>query len=120
MKTMTSKEFRARATKTSAGEHRRNKTEQAFWNLQLNRKRAGEILDCQWEPLNLRLADSTWYRPDCLVLESDGTLTVYEVKGFWRDDARVKIKTAARMFYYLAFVAVQRKKGEWKYEEIPA
>lgn len=97
---------------------RRNKTEQAFWEMQLIRKRAGETHDCLWEPFNLRLADNTFYKPDCVVIGNDGRITVYEVKGFWRDDARVKIKVAARQHYYLKFVAVSRKRGEWKYEVI--
>lgn len=102
----------------------RNKTEEAFWQMQLIRKRTGEIEDCQWEPFNLRLAQNTWYRPDCLVVENDGTMTVMEVKGtFFRDDARVKVKVAARQHYYFSFVvAVGKKEGSeytWTYEEIP-
>lgn len=38
---------------------------------------------------------------------------MHEIKGFREDDARVKIKVAARLFPEFAFVGVQRRKGEW-------
>ena len=47
-------------------------------------------------------------------------LEFHEVKGFWRDDARVKIKVAAEHFPF-KFVAVRKKKlsegGGWDVEE---
>ena len=70
-----------------------------------------------YEPLKLRLADKCFYSPDFAVLFKDGSFHIYEVKGFWRDDARVKIKTAARLFPMFSFHAVTRIKNGWKQED---
>ncbi len=40
-------------------------------------------------------------------------MEMHEVKGFWEDDARVKIKVAAELFREFEIVGVQRRKGEW-------
>ncbi len=69
-----------------------------------------------FEPLSLRLAEGTFYRPDFAVLFADGRLEFHEVKGFWRDDARVKIKVAASLFP-VPFIAVQWMDSEWVREE---
>lgn len=81
---------------------------------------AGEVAWFKFEGIKLRLADNTFYSPDFFVMLSDGTLEVHEVKGFWHDDARVKIKVAADMypFRFLALKAVAKKKGGgWSVEE---
>lgn len=58
--------------------------------------------------LTLLLAPQCRYTPDFWTVNTDGTLTAWEVKGFWRDDARVKLKVAADKYRWLAsFVAVQ-------------
>jgi hypothetical protein len=97
----------------STDEAKLNKTERAF---------LAHLRNCyhEWigiQAMTLKLADDCRYTPD---FEHFGghQLIFYEVKGFWRDDARVKIKVAARMFVWARFVAVQRIKGEWKFEEI--
>jgi hypothetical protein len=41
---------------------------------------------------------------------------MHEVKGFWQDDARVKIKVAASI-YPFKFIAVKKAKGGWEREE---
>lgn len=77
---------------------------------------AGEIRRFDFEPVKLRLAKSTFYTPDFRVVNSDGVVEMHEVKGFWRDDARVKIKVAAATHPY-RFVAVSKAKGGgWKRE----
>ncbi len=96
-----------------------NKTEQAFGLWLLSGVQRGEYLWYAYEPWKLRLAKKTWYTPDFVALDEDGMLVVYEVKGFWRDDARVKIKVAAEMYKFLDFVAVTKKEGRWEFEEIP-
>jgi len=45
-----------------------------------------------------------------------GDIECHEVKGFWRDDARVKIRVAASL-YPFRFVAVTKTKGGWDIEE---
>jgi hypothetical protein len=82
-----------------------------------NEKHAGRVEWYAYEGIKLRLADRTHYTPDFAVLLADGQLEMHEVKGFWQDDARVKIKVAAEQ-YPIAFVAITRKRvsDPWTYE----
>jgi hypothetical protein len=97
-----------------------NNTE-AAWADELERQRvAREIVWYKWHGIKLRLADNTFYEPDFLVLRTDGMLRVDEVKGFWTDDARVKIKVAADMYPFIFTAVSKRAKkdgGGWKIEE---
>jgi len=79
-------------------------------------KQAGEILWYSFESMKFRLADKTFYTPDFMVLLKNGQLEAHEVKGFWEDDARVKIKVAAEV-YPINFIGITFKAGAWKYEE---
>jgi len=97
-----------------------NKTEAAYAAMLDARRHAGEVAWFKFEGIKLRLADNTFYTPDFAVMLADGALEMHEVKGFWQDDARVKIKIAADL-YPMRFVAirVQSKKegGGWAPEE---
>lgn len=92
-----------------------NKTESAYAQTLDIQKRTGEIVDYKFEALKFRLAKKTFYTPDFFVVKHNG-FEIHEVKGFWRDDARVKIKVAAEMFRWFKFVAVTKKKGSWSFE----
>ncbi|HEX7881940.1 MAG TPA: DUF1064 domain-containing protein [Afipia sp.] len=74
----------------------------------------------KFEAVKLRLADNTFYTPDFAVMLLDGTMEMHEVKGFWEDDARVKIKVAAAL-YPFRFKALkpiaQKHGGGWSVEE---
>lgn len=76
--------------------------------------KAGEIAWYAFEPMNLRLGDKCFYRVDFMVMLKDGRLEAHEVKGFWADDAKVKIKVAAEKFPF-RFIAVQWVKKEWHF-----
>jgi hypothetical protein len=84
----------------------------------------GAIRWYDFEPMRLKLAEFTtdgeprtiWYTPDFGVMEKTGELWFAEVKGFWREAARVRIKLAASKFPF-RFVAITRDKCEWKKEE---
>ena len=99
----------------------KNKTEEAY-ELEVLKPamQDGSISWYRFEGIKLRLADNTFYTPDYCVMRSDGTMEMHEVKGFWQDDARVKIKVAADM-YPLKFIAVKRQAkkngGGWSIEE---
>lgn len=93
-----------------------NKTEKAYGALLEIRKIKGEVLWYRFEGLKFRLADATFYTPDFAVMLADGSLEAHEVKGFWVDDARVKIKVASEM-YPIRFVAVKVSKGKLEFEE---
>jgi len=93
-----------------------NKTEQAYAVYLQQLMLAGEILHFEFEPLKLRLADKTFYTPDFLVVRPDGLMELHEVKGYWEDDARVKIKVAAATFWMFSFFGVQKAGAGWKVE----
>lgn len=93
-----------------------NKTEAAYAAYLETLKHAGEVLWYKFEGLKLRLADTTFYTPDFCVLPSTGVLEIAEIKGFWRDDARVKIKVAASI-YPFRFIAIKKIKDGWEREE---
>lgn len=84
------------------------------------RKQAGEILWYKFEGIKFRLADNTFYTPDFAVLLANSQLEAHEVKGFWQDDAKVKIKVAAHT-YPIRFIAVRplpkKAGGGWQVEE---
>lgn len=86
----------------------RNKTEARYEQLLELRKHAGEILWYRFEGIKIRLADNTFYTPDFAVMLSDGQMQLHEVKGFWTDDARIKIKVAAEM-YPFKFIVIKAK-----------
>ncbi|WGR90646.1 DUF1064 domain-containing protein (plasmid) [Bradyrhizobium sp. ISRA432] len=74
----------------------------------------------KFEAVKLRLADNTFYTPDFAVMLLDGTMEMHEVKGFWEDDARVKIKVAASLypFRFKALKPIAAKRGGgWEVEE---
>lgn len=60
------------------------------------------------------------YTPDFVCYANIGGMVAYEVKGFFRDDAKVKIKVAARMFPWITFILVMKENGYWKEEIVPS
>ena len=97
-----------------------NKTEEAYAKHLQNLQHAGQVAWYKFEGVKLRLADNTFYRPDFAVMLASGEMEMHEVKGFWQDDARAKIKIAADL-YPFRFVAVKVKAkkdgGGWAIEE---
>ena len=96
-----------------------NKTEKAYADHLERLKHAGDIVWYEFESIKFKLGDKTFYTPDFVVMRPDGLLEVHEVKGFWRDDARVKIKVAAERFpmVFVAVKALSKKQGGgWDYE----
>ncbi|MEQ7870728.1 hypothetical protein V6R97_08745 [Chromohalobacter salexigens] len=98
---------------------RMNQTEAAYARLLESQKQAGDIVWYAFEGMTFKLADNTRYTPDFNVMRADGLMEIHEVKGFWRDDGRVKIKVAAEMFPF-RFIAVkkcaQKDGGGWERE----
>jgi len=104
------------APQVQADVARLNKTERAFLAHLQATLPPGAWIGTQTH--TLKLAERCRYTPDFTTLAEDGArLVMWEVKGFWRDDALVKIKTAARLYPYYQFIAAQRKKGEWVLQE---
>jgi hypothetical protein len=106
-------------TGSSSDQDLLNKTEREFlgWiegNLAYHRLYIQEI--------RLRLAKKTWYLPDFIVWGKRGEWKVFEVKGFMRDDAAVKLKVAAEKYREFQFILVTKKKqkdgGGWDFKVI--
>lgn len=83
-------------------------------------RRKEEILWWTFQGMKFRLADNTWYSPDFDVMMPDRSIIIYETKGFWMDDAKVKIKVAADQYPYKFIAVTERRKkdgGGFKFEE---
>ncbi|HHA2690824.1 TPA: hypothetical protein ACOEPG_002803 [Stenotrophomonas maltophilia] len=93
-----------------------NKTEEAYAAHLALQMAAGEIAWFRFESVKLKLAEKTHLTIDFFVMTAAGDLEAHEVKGFWEEDARIKVKVAAAM-YPFRFLAVQRApSGGWKTE----
>lgn len=97
-----------------------NKTEAAFvqWLREQNCSQADRpILE---QAVTLKLANGVRYTPD--VFCPLPVPTFYEVKGFMRDDAAVKIKVAAHLFpwfmFYLVTKRTKKQGGGWQVDRV--
>jgi len=104
-----------------------NKTEEAYAECLGGRLLLGEVLGFEYESISLKLAPKTFYHPDFLVQLGDGTLEVHEVKAcdkngnyLAEDDAKVKIKVAAKLFpmfgFFLCGKMPKSLGGGWRIE----
>lgn len=97
-----------------------NKTEEAYAALLKDMQQSGIVAWFKFEGVKLRLADNTFYTPDFAVMLTGGEMEMHEVKGYWQDDARAKIKIAADI-YPFRFIAVRprpkKEGGGWNREE---
>ena len=93
-----------------------NTTESAYANRLELFKKAGDIEDYIFEGITFKLADDTRYTPDFLVIRKM-CFECHEVKGFFRDDAKVKIKVASAKFHWFKFVLVKYNKGNWEFTD---
>lgn len=78
----------------------------------------GAIAKWRFEAVKLRLARKTFITVDFWIVYPDGHVELHDAKGFWEEDARVKMKVAAEMFDEFDFVGVtfDRRKG-WEFEK---
>ena len=94
-----------------------NKTEQRYAEELALLQRTGEVKWWGFEAITLKLAEDTRYTPDFFVVWASGRMEFVETKGFFRDDALVKVKVAANMFPFFAFTVLFPKKGGWDRRE---
>lgn len=92
------------------------------------RRRHGEILRYRYGGIRLLITvcdvdgkrSPTFYTPDWFVLFPDGAVELWEVKGFWHRDARLKVKLAAEAWPEFRFVAwtrqTKKEGGGWRSE----
>lgn len=97
-----------------------NGTEARYDEHLLALRDAGQVLWHEFEALKFWLADNTFYTPNFAVMTGTRLIEIHDVKGHWEDDARVKIKVAARLFPF-RFLAVQplpkKAGGGWHVKE---
>lgn len=91
-----------------------NATERAY-SVRLESLRAsGEVLSWKFHPMNIRLANNTFYEVDFLVLHADMSLAIHETKGgFTSEKGQLKIKLVAEVMpYFRMFKAIKQTKAE--------
>ena len=94
-----------------------NSTEKAYAYLLDLQKANGTIQKYYFESMKLSIGKNCGYTPDFMVVNSSGELEFHEVKGgFWRDDARVKIKACADKYPFI-FKGYTLKSGKWIEED---
>ena len=98
----------------STEESKLNKTEKAY----LSWLRGQGYVWIGIQAITLKLGDDTRYTCDFMALDSRGDLHGREVKGFFRDDAKVKIKVAARQFPFIKFYVVKKDGQGWNHKEV--
>ncbi len=95
---------------------RMNKWETDYAQLLEYSKREGLISWYQFEPIKLWLGEGAWFTPDFAIVTglADGVqqLQFHEVKGFWREAAKVRIKVARSMYPFL-FKTFRKLDGAW-------
>jgi hypothetical protein len=90
-----------------------NRTELAWANELESMRVAGVNLGWRFEAVRLRLGGTAFYTPDFLVVAVIGGHTymeLHEVKGFWREAALVRIKTAASAYPWFRFKVIRKKR----------
>lgn len=100
---------RARGLRIDPEMERMNATEAAYATVLDLRKKGGEIRSWQFEAVRLRMADGAFYKPDFLVQDVNGYIEFHEVKGHWREAAKVRIKVAAALYPMFRFVVVYKR-----------
>lgn len=71
---------------------------------------AGDIEWFEFEPMRLKLADGTYYRPDFGVMRN-GRLEFHETKGHMREAARVRLNVAAAKFPFPFYLVRKHRTG---------
>lgn len=77
----------------------------------------GSILQYSYEPMRLKIADSdraAFYKPDFGVLFKTGLYVFYETKGYWKTDAKLRIRAASSQHPFI-FVSAELYDGEWDF-----
>lgn len=107
---------RARAVvRPTTDENGLNKTESAWHDILVA---MGKYARIRVHAVTLKLADDTRYTPDFQTTDPAGEVIFWEVKGFFRDDAKVKIKVAARDFTEFKFMLVRKECPGWITQEV--
>lgn len=101
----------ARAMTRLTPEDRLNKTEKRF--LAVLRSRTDRFSQVGIQDITLKLGWDTRYTADFSTVDYNRHVSLWEVKGFMRDDARVKLYAAAKQFPCFTFWKVEWDNAEW-------
>ena len=93
-----------------------NKTELAYSQWLTALQNGGQIKQFFFEAVTLKIGPNCRYTPDFMVITAELDVEFHEVKGFWQDDARVKIKVASEKFPF-KFIGIRLVKKAWEREE---
>lgn len=110
---------RTKAVRKGAKLGEMNGLETEFAKFLEMQKSAGVIVAWHYECFRMRIAfgnNPAWIKTDFFVLYSDGSIRLFETKGFWREASRLRIKVAAGVYPWAKFIAVKRVKGQWEFE----
>jgi hypothetical protein len=104
----------------------KNKTETLYALALDDAKRENKIKEWWYESMTFVLADTAEpgangrkqrgvrYTPDFIIQRNDDHLEAHEIKGFLRDDARVKYLCAKKEFPFIVWKMIQFKHGTWE------
>jgi hypothetical protein len=95
-----------------------NGTEAAYAAHLGMRQLAGEIVGWKFEAVKLRLADGAWFTPDFLILFSDGRIEFAEIKGHWREAAKVRLRVARELFAPIPIRVIRKGEGGFYEEQV--
>lgn len=97
-----------------------NSTEKRFLDHLTIEKMEGIWTEVHFQPITFHLARDCKYTPDFMTKDNEGRFTFWDTKGtkkngkaFYRDDAIVKMKVAARTFPFFRFVMAWNAGGVW-------
>jgi len=77
-----------------------------------------KIRDWRHEGIRLKLANGAWYKPDFMVWHNDGLIEMEEVKGHWREAARIRWKVAIAQYPMFGFSLWTKQRGVWASVEL--
>ncbi len=104
------------AIEPSTDETNLNQLERA-WLIELRRRGMPAV---HIQAMTLKLGHDCRYTPDFMVVTAEGRIEFHETKGprFW-DDAKVKLKVAARLFAWAKFLLIRLDSSTgWIVEEV--
>jgi len=101
-----------------------SKWEKEFWTRMELLRRSGNLVACWHKGYRFRIgtgsdrkgSQASWYTPDVSTLNNEGELIHYDVKGFHREAAKVRIRAAAMLYPFQFIVATKGTDGNWEYE----
>lgn len=94
-----------------------NKTEARYASYLEQLRHLGTVVDWLYEPVSIKLAINTHYKPDFIVILADGSMEVIDVKGSNKniqDDSLAKIKIVADLWWFAVVkIVMPSKNGGW-------